>query len=274
MLELIGKTITGKQFNQIFKGTKFVKLTNKKQIHNNFKFKNGLNVDINAFNPHNECTAGGIYFTDINKMKSWIYYRNDIMRHIRDVTLPDDAQIYVENDKFKADKMILGSKKEIRENVYIEAIKAQCISLHHIPECLRSKNICIASVETYGSSLRYVPESMKDMDMCMKAVESNGYALKFVSTSLKNKTMCEMAIFGPNGNALALEYVPHMLKDKELCMFAIKQNCCALIYVPDHLIDENMCIEVIKQNNYMTLWIPDHIRKSDKIINMLHEIKN
>ena len=37
--------LTGKQFNEKYAGTKFVKLTNYSENHNNYKFKNGLNID-------------------------------------------------------------------------------------------------------------------------------------------------------------------------------------------------------------------------------------
>lgn len=42
--------ITGAQFNKQFKGTRFVKLTNESCYHNEYQYKDGLNIDILEFN--------------------------------------------------------------------------------------------------------------------------------------------------------------------------------------------------------------------------------
>jgi hypothetical protein len=99
------KMLTGEQFNEKYKYHKFVKLTNETENHNSFQFQTGLNIDHVKFNPVGECSQGGIYFTDINKIYIWLHYSDKHMYWIRNVTIPDDAQIYVETDKFKADKL-------------------------------------------------------------------------------------------------------------------------------------------------------------------------
>jgi hypothetical protein len=58
--------ITGTQFNEQYKDYKFVKLTSETENHNGFQFQTGLNVDHIKFNPMEECSPGGIYFTDYN----------------------------------------------------------------------------------------------------------------------------------------------------------------------------------------------------------------
>ena len=116
----IGKVYIGKLFNKIFKNNIFVKLTNMAEIHNGFQFIEGLNVDVIPFNPTNSCTAGGIYFTEFDKIELWIDYDdnnktnvNSHMYYCRTVTIPDDAQVYIEKDKVKTDKIILGSRISI-----------------------------------------------------------------------------------------------------------------------------------------------------------------
>ncbi len=44
-LNMMAKALTGRQFNEKYKGHTFVKLTNKSEIHNGFQFQTGLNID-------------------------------------------------------------------------------------------------------------------------------------------------------------------------------------------------------------------------------------
>lgn len=89
-----------------------VKLTNETENHNGFQFQNGLNVDIVPFYPKGQCKRGGIYFIDADNINNWLSYNSNVgeMIHIRNVTIPDDARVYIKGEKFKADKIILGRK--------------------------------------------------------------------------------------------------------------------------------------------------------------------
>ena len=63
-MDYIGKEITGKQFNEIFKNNTFYKFTNNKEIHYGYQYVDGLNIDTNEFNIEGgECSKGGLYFT-------------------------------------------------------------------------------------------------------------------------------------------------------------------------------------------------------------------
>ena len=53
-------------------GTKYVKLTNKENIHNNFTFKDGLNTDTIPISS-DECNPGGIYFTSLDNIHHWFF---------------------------------------------------------------------------------------------------------------------------------------------------------------------------------------------------------
>ena len=54
--------ISGKEFNELYKGVSFVKLTNENCVHNGFTFKEGLNVDVLELNPKGECELKGLRF--------------------------------------------------------------------------------------------------------------------------------------------------------------------------------------------------------------------
>ena len=110
---LIGTVLSGSEFNKQFADKKFVKLTTETENHNGFQFKTGLNIDTVTFDPSGECQPGGIYFCEIDKFYQWISYNDKICVNYREVTMPDDAKVYIETNKFKADKINLGEKKDI-----------------------------------------------------------------------------------------------------------------------------------------------------------------
>src|SRR5579872_2215212 len=142
---LEGEVLDGKQFNEIFCDWSLVKLTNSTEVHNNFQFKDGLNNDTITFYPKGRCKEGGIYFIEKKNQHKWIHYSNKIgfMMYVRKVIIPDDAKVYIENDKYKADKIILGPRKLINDNVYIKSIKNDInIFTKYMPNTSKNKEIC------------------------------------------------------------------------------------------------------------------------------------
>lgn len=107
----------GKRFNELYKDTLFVKLTNSNECHNGFQFRDGLNSDTVEFDPTGECSPGGLYFCEQSKIMKWIDYDGQ-MFYIRHVIIPDDARVYIEENKFKADRIILGTRKLIFDDKF------------------------------------------------------------------------------------------------------------------------------------------------------------
>ena len=101
----IGKVFSGKEFNESYKGYKFVKILADNLTHHDFEYKEGLNIDCVTFNPIGECSPGGLYFTDLNKVHLYLHYGNKFSY----VTIPDEALVYIEEDKFKANMFILAN---------------------------------------------------------------------------------------------------------------------------------------------------------------------
>src|ERR1700688_2020827 len=142
----MNKLYTKTEFEEKYKNHTFVKLTNKKEIHNGFQFKTGLNIDTNEFNPYGECSKGGIYFTDINTLVLWLDYNEEPMVNIRYVDFPEDVKIYEEKDKFKADKIVLS------ERYLIENIKEW-----------NNKEFIINSLKQNRNALEYVKEQTEEI---------------------------------------------------------------------------------------------------------------
>nr|QBK88699.1 MAG: hypothetical protein LCMiAC01_03770 [Mimivirus LCMiAC01] len=107
----IGKKYTGEEFNQIFPNIRLFKLTNKTEDHYNFKFKTGVNIDTNEFNPNDKCKRGGLYITEPINMCKWLNYNeNGPMENIRIATILSDSTVYIEENKLKTDKVLLSDK--------------------------------------------------------------------------------------------------------------------------------------------------------------------
>jgi hypothetical protein len=111
----IGEEYTGAQVNAI-NTDPLVKLTNESENHNGFVFATGENCDTMPFRPYGSCSAGGLYFCKKNEVHKWLQYNFTQMHYIRSVTLPDDARVYIEENKMKADKFILGERETIFDN--------------------------------------------------------------------------------------------------------------------------------------------------------------
>ncbi len=104
--------ITGKQLNaQLPRGQKWFKCLNDTWTHNGLKYHLGENIDPIPFNPTRSCSAGGLYFSSRKNIFQYIFYGNNIA----ELTIPNDARVYVEHDKFKTDKFIIESVTPLKE---------------------------------------------------------------------------------------------------------------------------------------------------------------
>ncbi len=97
--------LSGVDFNQKYNNVEFYKILNEKENHNDFQYKDGLNIDTNEFNTK-ECSAGGLYFCEKQYISLYIEYGI----YIRKVSIPNDAKINEEYNKFKADKIVLDKR--------------------------------------------------------------------------------------------------------------------------------------------------------------------
>lgn len=95
---------------------KYFKVTNKDELHHGFQYNDGLNVLKEKFNDnlYKECVAGGLYFSDSEKIPN--FYNYGI--YIREVFLPEndpDFKMVKLNDKYRANKIILGKRYSLED---------------------------------------------------------------------------------------------------------------------------------------------------------------
>jgi hypothetical protein len=122
--------LTGKEFKEQY-GIKFYKFLAKDFIHNGFNYKIGLNVDTKKFHPSGQCNEGGLYFTDKKNILSFSEYGPNLGV----IEIPDDAQVYIEENKFKADKLEL-------TNILLDDDTLEIIKYAHENGCQLNNYIC------------------------------------------------------------------------------------------------------------------------------------
>ena len=236
----VGTVITGLNFKKTYSGTVFYKLTNRDEYHNGLQFKTGLNADIITFNPKGRCEKGGLYFTEYKKIAMWIRYTITDMYWMRKVNILDDSLIYIEENKFKANKFVLEERVCIWSNmdVCIFAVLYDGIFLKEIEKDKQTESLCKLAVMSYGPALEYVKECFKTKDICKLAVKSSGLALEFVPHGHQTEKLC-LAAVGSNG--IALKFVNEKLQTREMCDIAVNQNKSAVWYVSKKYLSSFNC---------------------------------
>ena len=238
--------LSGREFNEKYQGSKFVKLTNESENHNGYHFRTGLNVDTVAFNPRGSCQPGGIYFCEWEKLPMWIDYGAWIMVYARFVSIPEDAQVYEEGNKFKANKLMLGERQKIAE-LEIWNDREYCLrawDLGNVLVYFQTAEICLAAVKRKGSVLQDVKNPTEEM--CLAAVKQNGYALQYVQNQTED--ICLAAV---RKNCHALQYVQN--QTEEICMEAVRRDFHALEYVRNQT--EEICMSAVRHNGWALKYV-------------------
>jgi len=154
-MAVIFTEMSGYDFNVRYKNVKFYKFLNDNLIHNKFQYFLGLNIDHVQFRPVDECLRGGLYFCE--ESKCHIFWRS-YGKKVSLVEIPDDARVYVERNKFKANKLII---KDI-------------VSYDMMPD-----EFWLNMIKDDGLALKYIRNQTEDL--CKYVVAHTGYALKYVS---------------------------------------------------------------------------------------------
>ena len=157
------RLLDGQSFNAQYQGKIFIKLTNQKENHNKYQFKTGLNIDSLPFNPEGECQPGGIYFCLLEDLSLWLHYNDQIMFYVRFVTIPADAQVWLETNKFKTNQLILGDRTKITDlevwndsSYWLTIVQKNGLALQYVKE--KTPEICLAAVQQNSCAWEYVPE--------------------------------------------------------------------------------------------------------------------
>ena len=264
-------TLSGTEFNEQYPNTEFYKVLTTDCKHYDFTYQHGLNIDHIPFNPTRECSLGGLHFTEVDKVSYWIDRFKSV--YIAKVTIPSNASVYVEKDKFKADQFVLDldnkvlikdfymweneefckisvSQADTYNLVFVRnqpdeicklAVKHDYRALEYV--LLQTDEICKIAVSNHGFALEFVKDQTDDI--CKMAVK-NGYGLEFVK--VQTDEICKIAV---SKNGRALQYVIN--QTYELCKLAVSQNGHALEFVKVQTGD--ICQLAVWQNEYALKYV-------------------
>jgi hypothetical protein len=203
-----------------------------------FKYQEGLNIK--EFNSIGSCQSGGLYYTTFEHLISF-HFRDS---HIREVTIPNDAQTYESFDKWRSNKIILGPKLQLKDlpewSDYVQcrhAVRQNGYALEFVKDDEMSQELCQLAVRQNGFALKFVKDDEMSQELCQLAVRQNGFALKFVKDDFMTRQLCYMAI---QQNGFALKFVKDDFMTRQLCYMAIQQNECALRVVKDEFKDADL----------------------------------
>jgi hypothetical protein len=72
----------------------------------------------NQFNTKKPCSEDGIYFCEKENIERWRKYGDKIMKYVRSVKISNDAKVFVENKKYKTNKLILEPRELITNIIF------------------------------------------------------------------------------------------------------------------------------------------------------------
>lgn len=133
----------------------------------------------------------GLYFCE--ESKCHLFWRDYGKSKVALIEIPDDARVYVENDKFKANKLTIMEIidfKNISDNFWINILQKDNRALKYVQE--QMEEICKLIVQKDGKALKYVKEQFQTAEICKLAIQNNGFALQFVIK--QTDQLCKLAV--------------------------------------------------------------------------------
>ena len=275
MLELY-KEYSGAEFNKAYEGIKLYKFMFDSLVHRGFKYRLGLNTDTTQFDPTGKCKKGGLYFCEESKCH---YYVNQYGNKLALIEIPDDARVYVEENKFKSDKLFIKDIidcDKINDEFWINIIHDNGLALeyvknqtHEICELAIRQNyealyfvreqtpeLCKLAIQRSGNALCYVNQKVSlPEDVYKLAVQQDGHALRYIKDEFRTNELCVLAV---KQNGFALGYIKEQFQTEKLCELAVTQNGLALANVINQT--ENICILAMKQDHRAYSYVKDKFR--------------
>jgi len=219
----------------MFRTAQYFRLTNEEECHCGFQYKDGLNVDTNKFHPYGKCQQGGLYFFSREEIWKYPSYIGgaDKVHWVREVTLPDDAKVHLEDGKRKADRFVLGPRRRFNPYTFfsdnftydekLEVVKQNGYSIHYFVDSATDE-MKLEAVKQDGNSICYFVDSATD-EMKLEAVKQDGYSIQWFVDSATDEMKLE----------------------------AVKKNVYCIRWFVGSATDE-MKWEALKQNGYSIQW--------------------
>lgn len=242
---------SGHKFNSHYKGIKFYKFLYDDLTHNDFQYKLGVNNDTSPFYPEKNCSRGGLYFCEESNRD--LFCRNYGRKKVALIEIPDDVQVYIENDKFKADKIIINEIThfdDVDDEFWISMLRKNGLILQFIK--YQTDEMCRIAVKQHSGALQYVKKQTNEL--CRLAIQKDGDALRFVRK--QTQELCDLAVKN-DLRGYVVEFVKKPFKTEELCKRAAQNNPYAIKYMDNvpYPLREELYRMAVKQNGFAIQYI-------------------
>lgn len=227
---------------------RFYKLTNEKEIHNNFTYKSGVNIDILPFNPTQSARPGGMYFFSEPNLYKFMTYVSQPY-YIREVSFDELSLIYEDGDNFKTNRFILGERinwinffNSKHELIY-EAVKYNPSSIKYVND--QTEKLCLLAVSKDAFSIRHIKNP--SLEVVKEAIKTNGLV---IVTSIKKEYLTEDLYIE------AIKRDPTIICNQNIqtydrCLEAVKQNPCMLYYIDNKYKTNDLYITALSKDGYI-----------------------
>ena len=224
--------LTGKEFNSMHSDKKFYKVLNDSLCHFGFTYAAGLNVDTQLFNPSTTCSKGGLYFCEEEHLPLYLFLYGSIYAM---VSIPDDALVYKEDTKYKANKLILHNIQPITElplwldaNFVKKMVQQNGLAIKYMKES--SEEVRRLAVQQNGHVIMYIKEPSEEVRRL--AVQQNGHVIMYIKEPSE-----EVRRLAVQQNGFAISYIKEpseelrrlAVQQNEVRRLAVQQNCLAYI---------------------------------------------
>jgi hypothetical protein len=117
LFENVNRCISGEELNRLHNHLPFYKFIRQDKTHHGFEYRKGMNVDTVAFHPTSTCSAGGLYFTTAQYVHLFFGYG----KYLCEVHIPPDARCYIEENKIKADRLIVPAFTPVADSILLQS---------------------------------------------------------------------------------------------------------------------------------------------------------
>lgn len=238
--------------------TRFYKLTNEKEIHNNFTYKSGVNIDILPFNPTQSSRPGGMYFfSEPNLYKFMRYVAQPY--YIREVSLDDLSLIYEDGDNFKTNRFILGDRVDWREyfnsrqSLVYEAVKYSANSIRYVDN--QTEKLCLLAVNNDPFSIQDIINPSDEV-ICT-AINKNAHVILYITNRIIHRKNLSEDMYME-----AIRYNPEIICNTSIqtytrCLEAVKYNPSTIIYINEEYKTNELYIEALSRDGFVLKQIPN-----------------
>lgn len=182
----------------------------------------GHNIDILSFNAYDSCSPCDIYVTMLDSCDYWI---DQYGIYCRQVVIPDDASVYIEQNKIKCDQVILNSKELIQTMIprllgkYVENMSENEIE-YYLPNLTKYNLIMIRSLYEL-----YILKSPNTDIIILNTISQNlTSALYFEQKYKTDQIMLETV----KRNSMMIMFIDQPFRTMEIMLEAVKNNGMAL----------------------------------------------